>query len=382
VNPPQPAADEDIAADRAIHREILQIGLLVSISVLGFFVTRAVAINNRDVTYRNAEAWYQRGQEQMAAGRLPEAIESLRRAAVRNRYDRRYVLALAQALALNDDTEAARAALLTVRESAPDDAEINLALARLAVRRQDVTEALRFYHNALYAPWPAEAAETRRGVRLELIEFLLQHDQTARALAELLAVTSDLPDDASTRVRVGDLFARAGDHRHALEQFERALRTDPANRAALAGAGLSAFRLHTFTLARAYLRRAPASADGVAHARDVAELVLSRDPLARRIGATERRRRLIVNLDYVQRRLAACDSNAAAAESESATLQRESNTLRQELRPQGTLDQDMVEAGIDLLDRIERHISTACGPPSVEDEAVALIAQQHVSEKP
>ena len=45
---------------------------------------------------------------------------------------------------------------MTLRESEPEDREINLQLARLAASRQDVTEALRFYHNALYAPWPNE----------------------------------------------------------------------------------------------------------------------------------------------------------------------------------------------------------------------------------
>src|SRR5262252_2949421 len=171
-----------------IHREILQIAVLMLVAVAAFFITRAVAANNREMTVRDAEAWYARGQQLISAGRVEDAIASFRRASVRDRFERKYTLALATALERNGDAEAARAALSTLREASPDDVEVNLALARLAAHRQDVTEALRFYHNALYAPWPAEAVRDRRDVRLELVGFLLQRDQGGQAQAELMAM--------------------------------------------------------------------------------------------------------------------------------------------------------------------------------------------------
>src|SRR5690242_14155565 len=93
-----PADDDRRGPDAVIHREILRIALLMVIAVIGFLVTRAVAENNRAVTARDAEAWYARGQRLMAAGRTDEAVGSLRRAVVRNRYEPKYVFALAQAL--------------------------------------------------------------------------------------------------------------------------------------------------------------------------------------------------------------------------------------------------------------------------------------------
>ena len=210
-----------------IHREILQLGVLILVAVAAFFVTRAVAVSNRDTSLRDAAEWYRRGQQQIEAGRVDDAIDSFRRATVRDRNDKRYALALAHALALNGDNDAARGALLTLRESAPEDPDINLQLARLAAGQPDVTEALRFYHNALYAPWPVEQADARRRVRFELIGFLLTHDQTSRALSELLAMNTDLPDDPALRLEVAQLFAKAGDHGHALDQFQRALRLAP-----------------------------------------------------------------------------------------------------------------------------------------------------------
>jgi tetratricopeptide (TPR) repeat protein len=373
---------DDRRPDAFIHREILQIGALILIAVVGFFVTRAVAANNRDATFRDAEAWYERGQRLMSAGRVEEAISSLRRASVRNRYKRKYALALAKALERSGDTEGARSTLLTLREASPDDGEINLALARLAARRQDVTEALRFYHNTLYAPWPAEAARDRRDVRFELIEFLLQHDQAGRALSELLAMAADLPDAAATHVRAGQLFGRAGDARQALDQYERALRLDPSDRTALAGAGTSAFKLGDFRLARSYLRRAPDDAEEVVREREIVEVVLSSDPLAHGIGSAERRRRLSASLGYVEQRLKAChrQSDSAANGNPTATLEQESAILVAQLKKSAVLDQDLIEASVDLFGRVEQHLSKACPPLTARDQALALIARGHATE--
>ena len=60
------------------------------------------------MTVRDAAAWFGRGQQAMETGHLDEAIDSLRRATVRNRDDKRYVLTLAEALALKRDQEGAR----------------------------------------------------------------------------------------------------------------------------------------------------------------------------------------------------------------------------------------------------------------------------------
>jgi hypothetical protein len=41
------------------------------------------------------------------------------------------------------------------------------------------------------------------------------------------------------------------------------------------------------------------------------------------------------------------------------------------------LDQDTVESGVELIDRVERHVITRCGPPTAIDHALLLIARQH-----
>jgi tetratricopeptide (TPR) repeat protein len=362
-----------------VHREILQLGVLVIVAVAAFAITRAVAMNNRDMSLRDAAEWYRRGQQQIEGGSLDDAIDSFRRATVRNRGERRYVLVLARALTLKRDYEAARAALLTLRESVPDDPDINLQLARLAVARQDVTEALRFYHSALYAPWPLDQADAQRRVRVELIKFLLAHNQVNRALSELLALSTDLPDDAAQRLEVAQLFATAGDPAKALDQFQRVLRLSPEHREALAGAGEAAFHLGNYPLARTYLRRAPAEVDDVRTTLELVDSVLSNDPLAARLGTAERRRRLIADFSYAQQRLNTCLEQRAdtQASDERVAVQAEAQAFADQLQPKRILDQDTVEAGVDLIYRTERRVAQRCGPLSAPDQALLLIGRQH-----
>lgn len=376
--PPSHTLDSTAAL---VHREFLQLGILIVIAIAAFFLTRAVAASNRDMSLQDAAEWYRRGQQALDAGRVDDAVEAFRRATARSRTDKNYLLALARALTLDHDDEEARSVLLTLRESAPEDAEINLELARLVADRQDVTEALRFYHNALYAPWPAELTDARRRVRVELIRFLLAHNQSGRALSELLAVSTDLPDQAAAHLQVAQLFAQAGDQNHALDQFQRALRLSPDHGMALAGAGQSAFQLGRYALARTYLRRAPADQDNVT-TREVVERVLSSDPLANRIGSTERRRRLISDLNYARQRLATCFAGRAGGQTtdDELALQHEADAFKARLPPSAALDQDTIEGGVDLLDRIASHVIQACGSPTPFDRALVLIGRQHGSD--
>jgi len=368
-------------AERAtlIHREMLQLTALVIVAVIAFFVTRAVARNNRAVSLRNASTWFSQGEQLANAGRLDEAIAAFRRAMIRNRTNRTYVRALARALAMKGDHDAARTILLTLRESAPEDAEINLELARLAVARGDINESVRFYHDALYAPWAAAQAETRRGVRLELIRFLITHGQSAGARPELLAASADAPDDVAHHVELARLFAEAHDDTDALAQFQRALRLAPDDDVALAGAGQAAFRLGQYPAARRYLQRTVQDDPATRDARELVELVLSRDPLAPRIGSSERRRRLESEFSYAEQRFSQClgQRGGNLSTPDQVKLQTEVQTLDARLKRPATLDQDTVESGTELIDRLEREVVDRCGPPTVRDQALLLIARSH-----
>jgi len=362
-----------------IHREIVQLLGLIAVVVLAFFATRAIARTERGLVLREAAEWYREGERQLEAGRPAAAVDALQRAVARNRGEKQYALALARAMALAGDRPAARTTLLALREAAPEDIEINLQLARLAATDGDLSEALRYYRNALYAPWPTERADERRQLRVELIRFLLAQGAERAALTELTALQANLPDDPAAHVLAARLFSEAGDHRRALEQYQTALRLDPARPDALAGAGLAAFDLGDYRLAASYLDRAPSHLPRVGEARILANLILANDPLAPRLGSPERARRLRAGFLHAARRLDACLAAHpdAAAGGEGESLERDVRAFRARLRSPGVREQDTVEAGVDLMARIEWLTAERCPPASPLDEALRLIGRQH-----
>jgi tetratricopeptide (TPR) repeat protein len=239
----------DSALAALVPRELLQVTLLIAVTVLAFVLTRAVAAGNTRVRAEDAAAWYDRGERALAGGGTAEAIVSLRRAANKDPGNPRFLLGLARALAADHQNDAARDILVGVRDASPEDATVNVELARLEVRRDDLPQAIRYYHYALNAVWKADQRDARRTLRTELVQLLLAHDQRSRALAELLQLVADLPDDAGAQTSAGQLFLDAGDPRRALDRFNRALSLKPHDVAAVSGAERAALELGSDTSA-------------------------------------------------------------------------------------------------------------------------------------
>jgi tetratricopeptide (TPR) repeat protein len=196
-------------------------------------------------------------------------------AVLKDRENRLYRLALADALAVRRLDGEARRVLLVLRDTQPEDPETNLRLARLETRGADADAARRYYQNALSSLWRREQAEERRRVRVELIEFLLTHEERARALSELLLLAANLPEDAAVQAHVGRMFLAAGNPRLALDHFVAAVHLDSSNGEALAGAGEAAFELGDCARALRYLTGAAPDNARAMELRDATQLVLS-----------------------------------------------------------------------------------------------------------
>jgi tetratricopeptide (TPR) repeat protein len=362
-----------------IHQEIVKLSVLIVLAIAAFFVTRAIAENNSATMRHDAAEWYARGQRAMIGGDAATAVDAFRHANVMKRGDRQYGLDLARSLVATGQIDAARSTLLALRESAPEDPETNLELARIDAGRHDVTNAVRYYHNALYAPWPVEETDRRRLVRLELIRMLLTTGQSSRAESELVALAADLPDDLRTHLEVGNLFTAVGNHRRALDQFQAALRLAPRDGTALAGAGRAAFEVGDYPLAQRYLREAPDQTGALSETRDLVERVLSQDPLAPRIGSSARRARLVEALSHVEQHLTSC----VASRPDAARLTRlpelldEAHQFSTELTRSRLLENDTIEDGLELVDRGARAVTTTCPPAELPDRALMLIAERH-----
>lgn len=361
----------DGAQGRVLHREVIGLTVLVVICVLGLVLTRAAAASNRKMRLDDAARWYARAAERVAAGRPGDGVPLLRRAVAIDRDNVRYRLALASALAAGRQDEPARQVLVGLRQLTPEDPEVNVQLARLESRHQDMTAAIQYYQNALYGLWPADRETERRHLRVELIEYLLRNKQQSRALSELLVLSANLPDVGEAQRQIGRLFLEAGDPPRALDHFARALRLDPRDSDARRGAGEAAFAAGDYARARSYLRAAGALPARVARLSEVADTVLTSDPLAPRLKLDERRRRLAAGLEQVIRRLRECPGG-------SELMGHEVTAFLPTVTPRAVReDPDRIDQGVELIGRAEQAAADRCGPGSPADEAWRAIAARH-----
>lgn len=354
-----------------VRREAVRLVVLSTIAAAAFLGTRALAARAEHLAVVDAARWYDRGLEHLAASNGDAAAVAFRRATMKHRGEKRYVLALAEALGRSGNRDPAARALLGLRELSPEDADVNLALARLARARGDTSEAVRYYQHAIYAP--AATPGNTRHLRVELVRFLLENGQDERAVAELIAASVDLPADPAPRLELAALFLRAGNPSRAAEQYQLVLTQDRANLPALEGAVRAAFELGDYRAVAAFRLPAmvsPETADRASVARDV----LARDPLATRLTAAERRRRLLLNISYVEERWTACQVNAGAPAAHPQSL----IDVRAAAR-RGTMgrDTEALEAAMTILEGLRQELAQTCGPAPPADRALAIIARTH-----
>ena len=189
-------------------------------------------------------------------GFIDAAVEEFRAALTCDPSNSQYQLSLGRALRDTGRLDQAESYLLALWQRAPQDGTINLALGRVAARRSSVDDSIRYYHNAMYGVWSADADANRRKARIELIEFLLQKGARAQAQSELVALAASLPSDPQLHLQTGQFFAQAQDYRDALAEYEEVLRLNHGDPAALAGGGEAAYRAGHYRTSQRYLQEA------------------------------------------------------------------------------------------------------------------------------
>lgn len=385
-SPPIRRSVDDIAF-KYVRREIVALVVLSVMTAAGFVLTRAAAASVRTLRLRDAMEWYEMGERQLRDGRPHDAVVALRRAAAIDHDNRRYQLQWATALAADRQDDAATQVLLRLRETTPENPEVNVQLARLAARNGDLSEAIRHYENAVYGMWSADDGETRRALRIELIRYLLDHQQRARALSELLILSGNLPADAPAQIQAGRLFLETGEPARALQLFQRALQSDAKNPEAIAGAGEAAFAAHDYRTAQGYLHAAELSSGDLQRMRATTDFVLERDPMRPGLPLRERRARAVLNLARARQALEACDTPSAARRDigryDRQSLRAEAAMLEPLLggaapRRDST---DTIEQAQDLVYRIEQQVVARCGG-SLLDRALLLIGSRDRDNRP
>lgn len=359
---------------RVLHREVLALLVLTAAGIALFLLTSALAADNARLRHSDAVAWHEQGRRALERGDTPRALDALRRASHIDRGNRDVLVSLAMALRSAGEDEQAMAVLNELRAARPDDAEVNLQLARLEAARNALPEAIRYYQDALDGLWGPSDAEGSRTVRREFITLLQQHGERARALSQALVYAAELPPGPEWQVRAGRLLLDLGDSRRALDRFLSVLSAEPHNRDALAGAGEAAFALGDYGAARRYLLQVPEPDERLASERQIADLVLTADPLAPRISAAERERRLQKILQHARDRLMTC-SDTSSLQAELDAFQ-PSTPARQRSAPAGGADiGNRFDEGVALAARVEQ-ATAACGPAGEFGRAVTIIARR------
>ncbi len=366
-----------------LRQQPVMLALLAGLAILFFLAVTGLSRAYQGQRQSLGSRWFDRGMIDLQARRFDSAVTEFRSALLYSRDNYSYQLNLAEALIGLKRTGEASSYLVNLWDRQPEDGVVNLELARIAVQKGQTEQALRYYHNAIYAAWSTDQEDNRREARLELIEFLLSTNTKAQAQAELIALEENLGDDPSQQQRVGDLFLRAQDYEHALGAYRLSLKADRDNGAALAGAGLAAFQLGRYPQAQHYLQGALTEGAGNALIEDrlkTTELVLEMDPFRRQVSVAQRHKVAVEAFETAGRRLQACSAARGGTLPTATQTSLASSWAKMKPRmTEGELrrDPDLVEAGMDLVFEIERETSATCGTPSGADAALLLIAKLH-----
>ncbi len=367
---------------------ILTFGAVVGFAAVGHLVTRYTL--NQQARGRKL---YQQGLAEAAAGNYDDAIETFRAALTCDPSNSQYQLSLARALRDSNDPaylDEAESYLVALWQRTPQDAAVNLALARVAAHRGSIDDAIRYYHNAMYGVWNSDPDANRNRARVELIEYLLKKNAHAQADSELIALAASLPRDSSQHLQAAQLFTQAQDYAGALAQYQFVLHLEPGNSKALAGAGEAAYRSADYTQAQRFLRNAVNANPQDETSRQLLEttdLVLHADPFHSHISDAERNRRIAADFAQAQTRLVACAQktgvNLNPAGSSTPTpspllnLQQRWTSVKPDLKHlESPAETDLPDAVMDVVFQIEQQTAATCGQPQGPDLALLLISEK------
>lgn len=372
--------------DDIAHKPPVVLVALLLIAIVGFAAVHRLV--NRFESRQGvlaAQVFY-RGLSEQKNKNFETAIADFRASLSYDPDNYAYELSLAKALVASQRYSEAESYLSRLAERAPQDGDVNLQLARLAAHDSKYDDAVRYYHRAIYGLWTSDPDGNRRHTRLELVDFLLQHDQRMEAQAELIASAAGLPPDPQLHHAVADGFMRAQDYRDALDQYRQVMQRDRDNALPELGAGKAAFELAQYRTAEHYLQLAyekNALDDDARRMLEIARLVLRSDPARPNLTGAERRQRIVAAFQQAGDRASQClqsasvDPNSAPASTDAL---RNLRARWVELEPQ--MRHDALHADVNTLNDamenvagIEQIAQQSCGEPQGLDLALLLIAR-------
>lgn len=347
-----------------------------------FLLTGVLVARNRAHVDELRAGWSARGAASQAAGRSDDAVADYLNALAHAEADEPDLrLRLAESLQAAGRFTEAEAQLLTLYTSAPGNGIVNLGLARLAAARGDLETAVRHYHGAIDGAWDEDGAAMRRVARRELSELLLAAGDVTRAEAELLVLSRNLDGSAQDALEVAALLVAAGVGEEARPLLDAVLVQEPGNHDARLMLGRLLYEAGDYAAAtRAFETATPAALrQDDAGMLDTSRRVLALDPYARRIGTREQAARVRMALSVAAMRIDRCRMVGATAFPGSAPALDELKATVDEVtrdlpRAGARLDADALDSAMTAVFAVTRLSAAVCGAPTVDEQALALIA--------
>jgi tetratricopeptide (TPR) repeat protein len=272
--------------------------ILFVIAILaGVGLTKWYVSYLRDLESSLAERWFTRGEQAIAKNYPSVAIDDYHNALGYDEGNRQYRLKLAEALMKEGRLSEARAYLTLLWSQDPANAQVNLNLARLYAQQNKPDLAARHYGTAIDGIWSDNPLQHRTEARFELVQYLIHLGNRARAVAELIAVQAESPEDPEIQLKAGNLLLQLGENARAAKSFDAVLKVNGDNVDALTGAGQAALALGDYRKAVGLLT----VADNLTHSKPgspqadllaLAHEVLEADPYLRNLTITQRANRV------------------------------------------------------------------------------------------
>jgi predicted negative regulator of RcsB-dependent stress response len=371
-------------------RPLLILGLMI---VLGFSFTSLVVNNFHDKQNALASEYYHAGLQAMEAKQAGAAVDDFETALVYSHDNFQYRLNLTDALVASGATGEALAQLRAFWEQRPGDAQVNLKLARLEAQGGHVDDALRYYRNAIEGAWPerTDPLPQRIAARFESAEYLVRQGRQEQAEAALLALAAVLPSAAPEQGKLGELFLRNGDTGRALAAYQAELNRNKNDNAAILGAAKASFAAGSYATARRYLVEAKTETAESRELLQQLERMEALDPFANGATAKVRTERTLAVFRIAIDRLAKCGvpfARAMDATNTSFALKDPAqwssfakwadqlSPMMSERKLRGR--DDVIESTMRFAFQAEMAAQKDCGSPTLDDEALLLLARERM----
>lgn len=370
---------------RIYSREAVLLGCITFL-VLFVLFTAAVSRMYHKSIHVLADNWFDEGEASFRAGDIKSALTDYRNALVYSPDNAKFQFHLAQALAAAGRGDEGRSYLLNLLSESPGSGDVNLALARIAAHKVLTSDALRYYHGAIYGEWDNDPITMRWQVRCELAEYLLDRGLQRQAVPEIIALADSTPAIDIEQLRVvGNLLLKAKLWTRALEVFRTILSTNANDEDALLGAATSAFNLNQYTAALDYFDRLPEkdrNAPGVAEMYKTTQQINEMSPFLHDLSREAKARKTATALSVATSRLQQC----AAQAGQSLTVTPPQTQLQKAFAeskelPGGESWQNIARHS-ETLDEIMGHAfemenaaAVACGEPEGADRALWLLGR-------